>query len=154
MDSFLLAPTALGKSLAFQLPSLTDNILTVVVSPLRSLIEDQVASLQHKLVLLGARGTACHGLHEAGAGTVVAEVCDLMLGGISEAELQPGSLAFAIETDPNLRFAYVTPEGLENPYLQTALSRRHSVLAYALDEAHCITSWVSCLTPCHRLRFF
>lgn len=62
-DVFLLAPTGGGKSLAFQLASLAEPQLTVVVSPLRALIESQTGSLQRVLWTLwegaAARCTAC-----------------------------------------------------------------------------------------------
>ena len=44
-DIFLLAPTGSGKSLVFQLPSLSEDLLTIVISPLQSLIRAQVRCL-------------------------------------------------------------------------------------------------------------
>jgi len=66
---FLLAPTGGGKSLAFQLASLAEPQLTVVVSPLRALIESQTGSLQRVLdaLPLGGGGRAMHSLRDAPA---------------------------------------------------------------------------------------
>jgi len=66
-DVFLLAPTGGGKSLAFQLASLAEPQLTVVVSPLRALIESQTGSLQRVLDALGGGGRAMHSLRDAPA---------------------------------------------------------------------------------------
>ena len=61
-DMFVLAPTGLGKSLAFQLPGLAEPGLRVVISPLRALLTSQVADLQVALDALGGEGRALHGL--------------------------------------------------------------------------------------------
>ncbi|MBV8849733.1 MAG: RecQ family ATP-dependent DNA helicase [Methylobacteriaceae bacterium] len=113
-DVLAVLPTGSGKSLLYQLPALILPSLTVVVSPLVSLMRDQV---QH----LAALGIPAATLHSAAEPREIAEVL---------ARLRAGSL----------KLLYVAPERLDQPGMIAALRAVHPQIM-AVDEAHCIAHW-------------
>lgn len=113
-DALVLMPTGGGKSLCYQLPALLLPGLTIVVSPLIALMRNQVQALR-------ANGI--------GAG--------LLNSSISEDEQRKVAQA---ATDGRLKLLYVSPERLANDAFKSFLSRLNISL-FAIDEAHCISSW-------------
>jgi ATP-dependent DNA helicase RecQ len=113
-DVLAILPTGSGKSLLYQLPALILPSLTLVVSPLVSLMRDQVQGL----VALGIPAAT---LHSAAEPQETAEVL---------ARLRSGSL----------RLLYVAPERLDQPAMVAALRAAHAQIM-AVDEAHCIAHW-------------
>ncbi len=110
----LVAPTGGGKSLVYQLPATLLGGTTLVISPLISLMQDQVRALE-------ARGIAATYF----ASTLDAAEMRRRLG-----QLAAGSLALA----------YVAPERLAYPGFR-ALLRGLICPLVAVDEAHCISEW-------------
>ena len=113
-DVLGVMPTGAGKSLVYQVPALVSPGLTVVVSPLISLMKDQVAAL-------------------TGAG-VPAACLNSSLTAAEQAE------AFAFVASGACKLLYVAPERLDTPRLQE-LVRRVPVGLVAVDEAHCVSQW-------------
>ena len=113
-DILAVLPTGSGKSLLYQLPALLLPSLTLVVSPLVSLMRDQV----HHLVALGIPAAT---LHSAAEPHETAEVLT---------RLRHGSL----------KLLYVAPERLDQPAMIAALRAAHPQMM-AVDEAHCIAHW-------------
>src|SRR5437762_8931598 len=113
-DVFALMPTGGGKSLCFQLPALLRDGLTIVVSPLISLMKDQVDALQ-------TSGIAATFLNSAlDRDEAVARLRRLHRG--------------------EYRLLYVAPERLMlDTFLERALNR--NIAQIAIDEAHCISEW-------------
>ncbi|MGH2352789.1 MAG: RecQ family ATP-dependent DNA helicase, partial [Chloroflexota bacterium] len=112
-SSLGIMPTGSGKSLAFQAAGALMAGTVLVVSPLLSLMRDQVEKL--KAVLRVGRLDATLERGEA----------DTMLRQLARGELE---------------LLYVAPERLANERFQAALGRAH-VAAVAVDEAHCISAW-------------
>jgi ATP-dependent DNA helicase RecQ len=110
----LVAPTGGGKSLTYQLPATVLGGTTLVVSPLVSLMHDQVAAL-------GARGVRATFL----AATLDADEVKRRMAALARGEYQ---------------LAYVAPERLAFPGFR-GLARDLDCPLVAVDEAHCISEW-------------
>ena len=123
-DTFVLMPTGGGKSLCYQLPALLRPGLTVVVTPLLSLMQDQVQSL-----------------------------CSLPSGGIPASYLssqQTLTESRAVHAElskphPTIKLLYVTPEQLAaGVRLRERLNFLHSrglLSRLVIDECHCVSQW-------------
>lgn len=113
-DVLAIMPTGGGKSLCFQLPALTRDGVTVVISPLIALMRDQVRALRENGVEAGALTSQ----------TDPEEVDDIMQ------KLRAGTL----------KLLYMAPERLGSGYT-TSLLRNSNVSLLAVDEAHCVSQW-------------
>jgi bloom syndrome protein len=118
---FVLMPTGGGKSIIYQLPAIVSQGITFVVSPLKSLILDQV----NKLNSLGLN--AAHMLSETEGGENDAVYRDLN------------------SMSPRLKLIYITPEKLNNSgKFQSILQRLYNkgqMSRLVIDEAHCVSQW-------------
>jgi ATP-dependent DNA helicase RecQ len=113
-DAFVLMPTGGGKSLCYQLPALHREGLAIVVSPLISLMKDQVDALQ-------ANGVSA-AMYNSNLGAAEARsVLD---------RLHEGALDLL----------YVAPERMMRPGFIRSLESM-SVALIAIDEAHCVSQW-------------
>ena len=115
-DTLAVMPTGGGKSLCYQLPALILEGITIVVSPLISLMQDQVSSLE----------TA--GIHSAFLNSSLSweEYCK------SVDEIKSGEI----------KIIYVSPEGLATQKIRELLSGLELKIAcITIDEAHCVSQW-------------
>jgi ATP-dependent DNA helicase RecQ len=113
-DSFLLMPTGGGKSLCFQIPALLRPGTAIVVSPLISLMKDQVDALRQN-------GVAAECFNSSLSQTESKRVLDEFAQG-------------------KLKLLYVAPERLMMPAFQQRL-RQVPLALFAIDEAHCVSQW-------------
>ncbi|KAJ3444351.1 atp-dependent DNA helicase q-like 4a [Anaeramoeba flamelloides] len=123
-DTFLIMPTGGGKTLTYLLPSLISKGTTIVISPLLSLIEDQLRVLKN----LNIPATS---LSVLSSSSLTAPSYEEIM------EMKQGRTTY--------KLIYVTPEKINNSQMIVQilenLQKKGNLARFVIDEVHCVSQW-------------
>jgi len=119
-DTLVYMPTGGWKSLTYQLPGIMREGITVVISPLISLMKDQVDALRELWVR--------------------AELINSTLSWTERAEIMNELKYYQSDDSEAIKFLYIAPERLNSTQF-TGILKSIKISLIAIDEAHCISQW-------------
>ena len=114
-DLLMILPTGGGKSLCYQLPALLKEGVTVVISPLIALMQDQIQALRDR------------------------DIEAVMLSSAASQEEQ-NDIYERLYNDSSVKFLYIAPERFVSQRFLDLLSHIE-IASFVIDEAHCVSEW-------------
>ena len=129
-DQLVVLPTGSGKSICYQLPAIVSNGISIIISPLKSLIKDQVDNLKKKNIPV----ITFYGDTTKKEKKLLHEVIH--------------------ESEHSIHLIYTTPETIEKNmefrgYLDI-LENKRTLDRFVIDEAHCISQWGNNFRPSYK----
>lgn len=121
-DALVVLPTGSGKSFTFQLPAILRDGTTLVFSPLKALMKDQVDKLLDR-------------------GLTIADRVD------SSQTAEEQERVYQRMRDGSTRLVYIAPERVRDPKLVAALREAKNIVQVVVDEAHCVHMWGQSFRP-------
>lgn len=121
-DALVVLPTGSGKSFTFQLPALLRNGTTLVFSPLKALMKDQVDKMLDR-------------------GLGVVDRVD------SSQSAEEQERVYQRMREGSVRLVYIAPERVRDPRLMASLKEAKNIVQVVVDEAHCVHMWGQSFRP-------
>ncbi|GAA5960439.1 hypothetical protein JCM3765_007514 [Sporobolomyces pararoseus] len=137
-DVVTVMPTGGGKSLIYQIPALISNGCTIVITPLISLMTDQVQNLSD-------RDISAEAIHAATSQQDIKSIMKRMLGDVGAAKGKKKKVELDEEEEDGgeIKLVYVTPERIDkSKTFVSTLQKMYDagkISRFVIDEAHCIT---------------
>ena len=143
-SQMIVMATGGGKSLCYQLPACLLGGVTVVISPLLALMKDQTGALNSK----GIPASCINSSQTEKQNRTILEnlVPALYPKSLGAKQKQQKAAAAAAALPPPAVLLYVTPESIQTERMRAVLKtlyKEDRLALFAVDEAHCLSTWVS-----------
>jgi hypothetical protein len=144
-SQMIVMATGGGKSLCYQLPACLLGGVTVVISPLLALMKDQTEALLAKDI-----PAAC--INSSQTEKQNRTILETLVPALYPKSLAAKAKATAKDATPQhpAVLLYVTPESIQTERMRAVLKtlyKEDRLALFAVDEAHCLSTWVSCVGP-------